>query len=502
MEKFVFATNYNESDEFLKCYVDNFLHYTDDSCRLIINYPPNREINPEIARISDRVHLINGKSYRGKWGPGLSFGHLESYAYAAAYLENFDYFITTASNCLFFRPFSPGDVIEHYRRKELFPLTKGRDYRADFQIPSEGHPGHGTWAWQGYNQSPHFKKHLQENLRLNFISVTQIEGLIISRNDWDMILGLSDELYGMAHALAQDPDDPRNYMAIEEMIFSTLVLERGSGHFSHICFMLWDGLARITPPMLMRDLPQLPPHICTAKWFDREVINPSVAILGTAAGREMMRHFLSDRYSRTTALVQMQNIIESFIAISRSDAENLPFSTHWTRNERWSGHHAFNERFTLDRNRITVLDINPTLPDNGSCFFFCEGGHTPFNLVTHFTDRANRLDVMISGVNVDTPSDTALAGYLYLPSIAAIDEFSLTTACQPDARKTLDRIVLHDGLRNYFIVSPHKVWEQDGRLEAKYFLGDYEKSRPIHVGIPCFGASPIHLSLSIPTARP
>ncbi|MDR6183955.1 hypothetical protein [Asaia bogorensis] len=498
MQKVVFATNYNEGEDYLSLYINNFLHYTDHHCQLIINLSPGRRLVDPALAAHERIHIINGHTERAKWGMGLAMGHLESFAYASSQLGAFDFFCTTASNAMFFRKPDFDAVVRELDAGHIFPVTSGRDYTKDHDISVKGYEGDGgTWAWTGFNQSENFRRVLEERCRIERCSVTQIEGLFARKQDWDIILDHHEEISALRHALAKDPDDARYYMAVEEMIFSTFILQFGSKRYTHLCYMFWNGLGRVGPTELLTVLPDLPSHFCCAKWFDRQIADPASTLVGTDAGRSLLAACRVAPAKRSVLLAQMRKSIEAFGAGGYEPDAEISIARHWDALPGWTGRVLVEGQINLGRQSETIIDDVPQPVEAFAPFFLTEQSHRPFDLSISMTEGEDGLQIVATGLYPDERLSTALAGYLYLSCRVPVSEFILSFDSHDSARRIAERIVLYDNRHHYTVVAPDRETERGGEIRLHYQVKDEVKFSVISIGIPCFGRFYTALRLSV-----
>ncbi|MFC0502105.1 hypothetical protein [Asaia krungthepensis] len=485
MSRFVFATNYNEGEDFLALYIENFLHYTDESCSLIINLAPGRRLADPALRSAGRVHIFNGETHRSKWGMGIALGHLESYAYAARHLGSFDYFCTLASNALFFRALDKQAILNRLAAGGIFPEAHGRDYRADHDIPVTGFErDEGSWAWVGFNQSASFRRCLADICRIERCTVTQIEGFVASREDWDIILAFEPQIRLLQAALAMDPDDPRNYMAVEEMLFSTFVMQHGSGRFTHLCFMFWDGLGRVGPKELLSTLPALPPYLCSAKWFERSITDPGAILVGTEAGRALLDACRGGPAIRSTMLAQLRHGLDGLEA---APLEETSIAMHWGDLPGWMGSASIRRTLYLARQYEQLL-AGPGDPlATHAPFFLAEMAHVPFELSLELAGAENELSVVATGSFPLQRQSTALAGYVYLSCRRPVSEFILAFDTREGAERVKDRIVVYDNAHDYQLMSPIRISGSEGNVRLHYQMRNEAKHRIMSIGLPCYG---------------
>lgn len=499
MEKIVFATNYNEGEDFLDLYINNFLSHTDEKCFLVINLSPGRRLVSSPRHTEDRVFIFNGETHRSKWGMGIALGHFESYAYAAQNCGDFDYFCTLASNSLFFRAIDKKAIIARLEGGHMFPETSGRDYKPDYDVPVSGYEAEGgTWAWQGFNQSHHFRECLATTCRIERCTVTQIEGLFARKEDWDVILNDRDALYALQTALTQDPDDPRYYMAVEEMIFSTYILQHGSGKFTHLCYMFWEGLGRVGAKELLTTLPGLPSYLCSAKWFERSIFDPGAVLVGTPVGRALFAACKkSSAGQRSVVALQLQAALNSLDKAAFFSTTGRSIAAHWEDFPGWSGRLLSEGIIHLGRQTETVIPEVEQPQERFAPFFLTEAAHVDFDLSVSMTDLEDELQVVLTGVFPQARRSTTLAGYLYFSARRPVSEFVLTFDTHEAADRLIDKIVLYDNYHYFTIPSVDKRTEWEGGCRLHYIVKDEMKHQPLSIGIPCYGRLITALRVSV-----
>ncbi|GBQ63322.1 hypothetical protein AA103196_0558 [Ameyamaea chiangmaiensis NBRC 103196] len=284
----VFATNFNESDEFLDDYIDNFLSYSSESCRLVVNFPAGRTIPPSHFAQHTRISLFNGSIERSKWGISLLLGHSESFQHAKTVFGTFDYFCTMASNSLFVRPVNIDAAIALLPLRARVPIGCERNYNPDIDVDSGTVPHGGTWAWKGLQLAAEARDFMRDVFGIERYSATQIEGLFATTEDWAVVFDRHDDLVQLGRVLDTCRSESHALMALEECLPPTLFEAYGSGRYTHLCRVLWHHHRAITLAELLAMPPRLPDHISALKWFQRDRHDLNTALVVTGNGRALL----------------------------------------------------------------------------------------------------------------------------------------------------------------------------------------------------------------------
>lgn len=279
----VFATNFNEDDAFLPVYVDNFVHYTDDSCHLVLNFPVGRTIPRHLLADHPRVHIFNGTTPRKKWGATLIIGHMESYGHALDVLGSFDYFCTCASNGLFLRAFDARKAVDHLDRGNEAPVGMTREYLLDVHI--DRIPRGTAWIWDNLDDSLALRRYLVDEADVPLISLAQIEGLFASSAEWGTLYERMDVLKQCDKCL---PSPVLTTPALEEFLPVSFFRRFGQGRYTNICHMLWDPLREVSFSDLIQFVSRLPAHMCQAKWFPRDKDAITTAAISVPWSRSLL----------------------------------------------------------------------------------------------------------------------------------------------------------------------------------------------------------------------
>ncbi|WP_086613696.1 discoidin domain-containing protein [Acetobacter indonesiensis] len=321
----VFSTNYNEEDDFLPIYLNNFLSYTPNFCHIYLNFPEDREIPQHLIPSDKRVHVFNGKIKRYKWGGTLLLGHMESYGKALECLGKIDFFCTCASNGLFVKFFNYDETIRNLALGHKAPVGMTRHHLID--VPVDNVPRGQAWVWDNLSDAVDFRNYLLNEANISKISINQIEGLFASGTEWE-------NLYSRLSTLEKCNEfflnPTQKTLALEEFLPVTFFRRFGSGQFTNICYMLWEPIREITFPDLIHLVKKLPEHMCQVKWFSRNQDSPATAILSENWGRSLLQSHTMDLSAigvhnrfRNRALTQ------SFADVVKITESYIPFTSKW-----------------------------------------------------------------------------------------------------------------------------------------------------------------------------
>lgn len=464
----VFAALFNESDAFLARYIDNFLAYTPGNVCLTLNFPVDRTIPLALRTISPRVHIFNGTVRREKWGHTLLLGHIESFEAAQSVFPDFAYFATMASNGLLVRPFDAAAALQQLPLASKVPVASERAYERDTDVDVLEPTYHGTWMWHHFRNTAGLGAYLHAEMHLERASVTQIEGLFARRADWQQLANRRTLIEGLEDYVTMD-----NFMAMEELLATSVFNAFGSGEYTHICRVLWSGARQVTVDDMLAMVPHLPAHLCALKWFDRSPTAQSTLAVTTAWGR----HLLEMGQSRTSSLAAFQETtLASRLVQSALQSERYgPITNRWW-HEQACGKNGF--RWTVrdlvcERQQLT-LDIPNGAPSRlppASLFLEATGHKITVSLSLQEDDSGETvLRMACSALTQDgTPvSGVHLQGYLYLSALQGDTVFRLTiprNSCQPPG--VLARTVFYDEY-SYVVDYADRVEQSDG-AERFYF---------------------------------
>ncbi|WP_152530106.1 MULTISPECIES: discoidin domain-containing protein [Asaia] len=493
----VFSTLFNESDAFLKQYIDNFLAYTAENVCLALNFPSDRQIPSYLTRISPRVHIFNGQVKREKWGHTLLVGHIESFEAARAVFPDFRYFATMASNGLMVRPFDLTAAILQLPLAARVPVACERAYELDQEVDPIEPTYHGTWMWHHLRNSEGFGNYLKTAMHLDRVSVTQIEGLFARREDWDLLQEKRAAITGLEKFFSFE-----NFMAIEELLPTSVFNSVGSGEYTHICRVLWSGTRQATVDDLLEMVPHLPDHLCSVKWFDRSPVAQSTLAVTTDWGRAL----LTKAQNQEMTLNKFQETTLASKLVDRMhQAERFgPLTDRWWKKEqqgqcgfRWSMREVSCERQRID------LDI-PAFRGNAAspAYLYMEatGQRVSCAISIYETDQGETaLRLSCSAISEDggPVSGVHLQGYLYLSGLQGSTVFRMTMRkdrCVPP--DILSRTVFFDEY-GYTVDYADRL-ERDHDMERHYFVREARRSDgQVWIGLPVFCNAIAEVTLAV-----
>lgn len=465
----ILASLFNESDKFLEQYLDNFLAYTPRNVCLILNMPPGRAIPEHLKDLHPRIHLFNGEIKREKWGHTLLLGYIESIKQARHVFPNFNYFTTMSSNSLLVRNMDIAAAIAQLPLASRVPVASERSYERDQNIDVLKPTQHGTWMWHHYRNSEGLGQYLFDKLQIEKLSITQIEGLFARREDWELILECRDIIAGFDEFISYD-----NFMALEELLPTSVFNTFGSGQYTHICRVLWSGTRQVTLDDLLDMAPCLPAHFCSLKWFDRDTTAQPTTAVTTQWGRYLLE--MGQGTNNSLARFQETTLAQTFLARARQAERFGPLTNRW-----WNQtQHALNGLHWSARDlpcvrQLIDLDIPHLKPTHTSpAFLFMEATGLLLSIsisIHETTDNKTRLRVSCSATTQEgTPiSGIHLQAYLYLSGLCGDTVFKMTIphgSCSPPG--ILGRTVFHD--QHSYIVDHADRIEHEYDHDKYYFV--------------------------------
>ncbi|MDR6181877.1 discoidin domain-containing protein [Asaia bogorensis] len=493
----VFSTLFNESDAFLGRYIDNFLAFTPENVCLALNFPTGREIPASLARISPRVHIFNGQTKREKWGHTLMIGHIEAYEEARSVFPDFRYFATMASNGLLVRYFDVAAAIMQLPLASPVPVACERAYELDQDVDPTNPTYHGTWMWHHLRNSEGLGQYLKNQINLDRISVTQIEGLFARREDWELV----QERRSLITELEKFSSF-ENFMALEELLPTSIFNQFGSGEYTHICRVLWSGTRETTVDDLIDVVPRLPAHIAAMKWFDRAPIAQSTMAVTTDWGRALLYRAHDEHPS--LARFQETTLISTLLA-RVSQAERFgPLTDKWWNSEA-RGRRGF--RWSMRDIRCERQQIFPEIPALcpsrvAPAILFMEATSqlVSISIAMHETgDGETTLRLSCSAVSQDGApvSGIHLQGYLYLTGMQGSSVFRMTMRqdrCVPP--DILSRTVFYDEF-GYTVDYADRL-ERTHDTERHYFVREARgEGLQVWIGLPVFCNATAEVSLAV-----
>ncbi|GBQ84103.1 discoidin domain-containing protein [Asaia krungthepensis] len=493
----VFSTLFNESDAYLAHYVDNFLAFTPENVCLALNFPAGRVIPSELARRDPRVHIFNGQVKREKWGHTLLMGHIESYETARAIFPDFRYFATMASNALLVRPFDPASAIEQLPLASRVPVACERAYELDQEVDPVDPTYHGTWMWHHLRNSEGTGAYLKDRMGLTTVSVTQIEGLFARREDWELIQERRSLIMGLEKYISFE-----NFMALEELLPTSIFNRFGSGQYTHISRVLWSGTRLATVDDLLEMAPKLPAHLCSMKWFDRSPGAQSTAAVTTDWGRAL----LCKAQAKTMNLARFQETtLATRLVEEMRKAECFgPLTDRWWRHSvqgqtgfRWSVRDIPCQRQRVD---IDIPELAPSRMAPAYLFLESTGQLVSVALSMQENDEGEttlRLTASATAEDGGAVSGVHLQGYLYLSGMQGSTVFRMTVpkdGCIP--HDILSRTVFYDEY-GYTVGFADRLDRIEGAEQHYFVRHAHDAGGDVWIGLPVFCNATAEVTLSI-----
>ena len=393
MFKFVFSSLFNETPEYLDLYIANFLHYTESDVVLIVNL--GRGVPVSLDRdFGPRVRLLRGEVQRSAFGHTLLAGHMESFAYAEDVFPDFGWFLTIASNSLFFRRFDGALTVADANTKRRAP----DDHVMWHALPE-------AWHWQKFLGFEAAGARLRSRWGIDGLSRTQIEGSFASRKDWELVADVASDLTGYWCGL-QAP--------LEEVLPLSVMQTLGSGRITHICKVKWvfpfrKELVRLEE---MIDTRNLPDHVCMMKWFSRDPLAPETMIVGTSLGQALLQA-LQQAAPGGQADLNLEVLLLMFLGQveARSRGMLVPFNPGRKLQET----HRLPPLETIAARQICGIDGGAVEASEPYLYFEHTGAR--LELTLHFSGpRKLHIECRASPGQDDAVMPEGLQVYLYLPT--------------------------------------------------------------------------------------
>ena len=484
-KRIVFSALYNESDEFLHAYLANFLHYTGAESVLLVNFPPGRALPVVVA--NERVVLFNGETRRFKFGHTLLVGHLESYGLAQQRFERFDYFCPVASNSLFVRSFDPAAAIRQLRAGHKVPTDLDITY--DIGLDIDRLPD--NWHWPKIGSNPPLMTFLKERWNIERLSQNQIEGLMASSADWELLHARLPDFPSMGSLVAREGSA---FLPLEEILPSTFFLGFGSGCYVNICHVFWNrfnhtGSGRVTADDLLA-FRHHPAHLCMMKWFERDaaavetaaVTQPwSQSALNGYAAAAGVRDRLAQRFllQSLAGSLRVRETVRPFAGCWRSSPDETfkPFSFH-------------DDSLVSMRQIIHLPTRHAGSDDQSDAILYMENTHHQLKVdvqVEHASATRLRIDCASSDAGTEQAPASALEGYLYLRASWVGEAPVVRVRVPPDLLhigRMMQRIVMMCEGAYEPISAMHM--ERNGDTNDYYFSRGASADGVLWLGIPFF----------------
>lgn len=310
-QKIAFSCLFNETPQYLKSYVKNFILNTDSSCVLFVNLGKSYNYNhvvSEFCHLSNIIFFI-GETVRKAWGSTLLLGHIESFEEAKRYDAQFSYFCTVSSNTLFVKPFKIEPVVDTFSLDTIVPLCTERFYDQNVRIDLDNSSilHNKTWPWHELIENNFIPNMLKERIGNKLFHIGQIEGLLTSFECWGKVASVKDILVEISIDLPSN-----TLLPLEELIPATIAYEFFPNQTTNICYMLWDGLKRADERFLGELVPFLPQHLFMIKWFNRIPGDPGVT-LSTSTVSPFLFRFINEIVNNTLSFYEVDLALNSLL---------------------------------------------------------------------------------------------------------------------------------------------------------------------------------------------
>jgi len=213
----IFSALFNESQEYFDIYIENFNIFSDANDVLIINVG-NFSYEIKDKSLCNRVHIINSKIKRNKWGATLLNGHVENYIFQRDNIKGDDkLFCTLASNALFVRNYDKDSIL-------LELQNSNNNIKSDFLSNLNG------WWWHRVKNNKLFCNAFDDKL-----ANSQIEGLLTYAENWEIISKKMPELLEISDGI-----DEKDIFPFEEIVPATMIASSNKNNLIHVCKIMWE----------------------------------------------------------------------------------------------------------------------------------------------------------------------------------------------------------------------------------------------------------------------
>lgn len=496
----VFSCLYGESEEFLEILIFNFMAHTDESALLVINVPEKLKHKDESEFPRARLLIKKHGAQRAAWGHTLLGGHIENLRLAEERIGPFSHFVAMASNSLFVRPF---DLNAALRTAEL---------NAD-AMPAAGlRPEEmgDAWHWPSLRNTTSLTKRLSDRWNIERYSQNQIEGLLASRNDWQALAEVYDDIKDHCGGLNAP---------LEEILPSTVWNRLGNNRYTNICYMYWDrfmqGQLRDATVDDVLNSDRLPQQVTMLKWFNRSKAFPEALAVGTSVGLELINAIKSIKSQQDhigiSALIK-EFSRELYSREERISIFNPPSPDRVNRRDLTdaSGPASKTMRRSFEiecvaRRQVIPIDPGfvPNVADGHQPYIYMEGGgvDSTIRLKLVKSDRSNdmlHIDcISSSSTEVGGRPLPNLLAHLYIPLPLALSIhntfLSLQAFTAPDqySHTLAQSLILHDG--GYRHIAATQITAIPGGVTAAYVASSHSSIPSI--GVPIYANSAAEIQL-------
>ncbi|MBS1039147.1 discoidin domain-containing protein [Gluconobacter cerinus] len=499
----VFATNYDEEDNFLPIYISNFLNFTSKNCYIFINIPKHRKIPTNILSPHPRVHIFNDTFECEDRGFAQLSRYMASYGEALRVIDKIDYFCTCVSNGLFVRFFNLDEVIRRIELKNDAPVGMTRQYLTN--VSTVDFLKNESWIFEKVQDPRSFVKFISDDINISYISTNQIEGLFAPSEEWML-------LYERMNLIKKSDYYFSNFkkenIAVEELLPVTFFRSFGSGSFTNICHVLWDPVREITFPELIEFVKKLPAHMCQAKWFSRDPESKPTAAISHTWSRALLNTLTNIETPKTYREQFLTRVLtQGFSDIIRKSEVYTPLTRLWRSDARW-GRVQWICSSLLSLNEKTIL--SPAFSGTPM-----HGDSAPAAWVLYVNPTCDNLQY--EAVVAEEPSATTLSlhvnregeasgrhewgetrAILFLSPLAGenaqVFRLSLQKPFEISHEKIMYNVRRFDGYSDF--AWPFIMQEDERDMRHFYFLRPESHKGEVWIGIPAFLRTSIFMELS------
>ncbi|WP_169802076.1 hypothetical protein, partial [Neokomagataea thailandica] len=321
--------------------------------------------------------------------------------------------------------------------------------------------------------------------------------LFAHRQDWDQIYTRKSLIEGLKDFISFE-----HYMAIEEVLPTSIFDQFGTGQYTHICRVLWSGTRQTTVSDLLEMVPAMPDHLCALKWFDRSSIAQSTIAVTTPWGRSLLE--MGQGKNRNIEQFQKVTLAKNLLA-KAYDAERFgPLTNRWWPTDA-HGKKGFNwsVRDLICSRQHIELDIpDRSISRVAPAYLFMEATNQRISIALNIRETADGetiLRLSCSALTEDGApvSGIHLQGYLYLSALQGDTVFCLSLPrgkCVP--HDALSRTVFHDE-HGYTINYADRVEHLDD-IEKRYFVRKARGAEgQVWIGLPVHCNATVEVGLSV-----
>lgn len=264
---------FNESEDLLEKIIDNFsLFSTLDDLLVINNGNKNLDLNFLNDKLkSENIFIINGKE-RSFGSFDLLNAHLEVLSFIKVNNIYYDFFTTTASNCLWFRLPNMGGIVENMNEGYTYPINCGDTFFGCVDVKSRS----GEWVFSNLPDHFGYQEFIEKKIGIKTYIKSQIEGLCASSDAWNCVWEKKDYFTELSESYPELRTVP-----MEEIIPHSIMKENNF-HYSINSYVNWKEPYRCLSETEIKNIKKnAPSHINAVKWIDRHNLTSIEAMTNT-----------------------------------------------------------------------------------------------------------------------------------------------------------------------------------------------------------------------------